>query len=285
MCPEHKQTMRLNLGCGDNIVYGYVNHDATRHRPEIDVAHDLRDLPWPWADDSAEEILLLDVLEHLPDVVPIIDECWRVLKPGGALHISVPYYEAEHAWLDPTHRRAFHLDSFDFFDPHTRWGATYPFYTQRKWTVKHRELAGGNVIVVMCTSKGDPVESENHQTLNADAAWAKHLHQATAEITALAPIGEQVILVDENQFGRWIAPGRDVIPFLEQDGKYWGPPADDAAAIREFERLRHLGASFIIFGWPAFWWLEHYASLHRHLRTQFPCVLENERLVAFDLRQ
>jgi hypothetical protein len=39
-----------------------------------------------------------------------------------------------------------------------------------------------------------------------------------------------------------------------------------------------------VFGWPAFWWLDHYAAFHRHLRERFRCVLRNERLVVFDLR-
>jgi SAM-dependent methyltransferase len=281
---ENNQAIRLNLGCGDNIVYGYINHDVTRHRPEVDVVHDLQVFPWPWADDSAEEILLLDVLEHLPEVVPVIDECWRVLRPGGMLHISVPHYQAEHVWLDPTHRHAFHLDTFDYFDPHTHWGATYPFYTQRKWKLKHKELYGGNVVVVMCTIKGDQVQEQNRQQQSPHSIWAHQLRQVTGEITALIPVAETFILVDENQFGRWISPGREVVPFLEREGQYWGPPADGSTAIRELERLRQRGASFIVFGWPAFWWLDNYVELRCHLRTEFRCVLENDRLIVFDLR-
>jgi hypothetical protein len=38
------------------------------------------------------------------------------------------------------------------------------------------------------------------------------------------------------------------------------------------------------FAWPAFWWLDHYAGLERHMRSNFPRLFENERLVVFDLR-
>ena len=77
---------------------------------------------------------------------------------------------------------------------------------------------------------------------------------------------------------------RRAIPFLEKDGRYWGPPADDAAALRELERLRLAGARYIAFAWPSFWWLQHYGQFHRQIRAQFQCVLENQRLVVFKLR-
>jgi hypothetical protein len=67
-------------------------------------------------------------------------------------------------------------------------------------------------------------------------------------------------------------------------GQYGGPPPDDATAIRELERLRQSGASFMVFAWSAFWWLDYYAALRQQLRSAFRFVLENDRLVVFDLR-
>jgi hypothetical protein len=115
--------------------------------------------------------------------------------------------------------------------------------------------------------------------------YRARLAAVTQEIAALVPAGDALILVDDV---RWdaneVAADRRAIPFLERDGQYWGPAADDETAIREFERLRKSGAGFMVFGWPAFWWLDHYCGLREHLRSHFPCVLENDRLVAFDLR-
>ena len=115
--------------------------------------------------------------------------------------------------------------------------------------------------------------------------YRARLAAVTQEIGALVPAGEALILVDDV---RWdaneVAADRRAIPFLERDGQYWGPAADDETAIREFERLRKSGAGFMVFGWPVFWWLDHYSGLREHLRSHFPCVLENDRLVAFDLR-
>ncbi len=110
------------------------------------------------------------------------------------------------------------------------------------------------------------------------------LYSTTQDIAALIPPGDTFILVDDELLGSIMTAGHRTIPFLERDGQYWGAPPDDATAIRELERLRRSGATFIVFVWPAFWWLGYYTGLHRHLRSRFRCVLENDRLIAFDLR-
>jgi hypothetical protein len=91
------------------------------------------------------------------------------------------------------------------------------------------------------------------------------------------------VLVDEDQL-RSQLPHRRVFPFLEKAGEYWGPPADNATAISEFERLRQAGAAFIAFTWPCFWWLEHYSEFHHHLRSRFHCVLQTQSLILYDLQ-
>jgi len=95
-----------------------------------------------------------------------------------------------------------------------------------------------------------------------------------------------VILVDDGQWGNVRALGEHtLIPFLEKDGQYWGPAPDDETAIRELERLLREGASYLVFAWPSFWWLEHYTGLHNYVRRLFPCILENERLIVFELKR
>ena len=116
-------------------------------------------------------------------------------------------------------------------------------------------------------------------------SWFHRLREAAAAIAAIVPPGAPFILVDDDAWGTGeVVAGRRRIPFLERDGQYWGPPADDEVAIAELERLRRLGAGFMVFAWPAFWWLDHYAGLHRYLRERFTCVIEDERLIAFDLQ-
>lgn len=110
------------------------------------------------------------------------------------------------------------------------------------------------------------------------------LHRAIQDLAALTAPADSIIVVDDEVLRNEIAIARPVIPFLERDGQYWGPPPDDETAIAEFERLRQAGAGFIAFGWPAFWWLDQYSKFVSHLRSHFRCVLENERLIVFSIR-
>lgn len=99
----------------------------------------------------------------------------------------------------------------------------------------------------------------------------------------LIPVGQRYILVDINDWSHTLFKGRQAIPFLEKDGMYWGLPSDDATAIQELERLRDEGASAIVFGWPAFWCLDHYSQFSNYLQNHFHCTLNNGEFVVFDL--
>jgi SAM-dependent methyltransferase len=106
------------------------------HRCEISICHDLNDVPWPWADNTFDLILARAVLEHLRiNLIESVNECWRVLRPGGILYLKLPYWKHEHAWQDPTHYWRFTLDTCDVFDPDTEYGKAYSFYTDRKWKI------------------------------------------------------------------------------------------------------------------------------------------------------
>src|SRR6185436_17749387 len=90
--------------------------------------------------------------------------------------------------------------------------------------------------------------------------------RARREITELVPNDVPFVLVDEEHIRSMLSHAR-ALPFLEKDGQYWGPPPDDATAIRELERMRKAGARYIVFIWTTFWWLNHYAEFARHLRS------------------
>jgi hypothetical protein len=83
--------VRFNLGCGPDIRPGYVNVDFRRVHPVV-YRCDLLKLPWPWENGCAEEVLMLDFLEHVPYVKtrPLLHETNRILSKGGGVVIQVP---------------------------------------------------------------------------------------------------------------------------------------------------------------------------------------------------
>lgn len=147
----------LNLGTGNRPIEGAINHDIVKHRPEISVVHDLNVLPWPWQDNSFDTIVALAVFEHLEHSLLVsMNECWRILRPGGLISLKVPHWNHDVSYRDPTHRWWFSTYSFDMFDPDTDYGKEYTFYTPRKWKiVKPAELnsAGSSVHITLQVRK------------------------------------------------------------------------------------------------------------------------------------
>lgn len=108
--------MKLNLGCGENKIEGYVNVDRFG---EPDVKHNLETFSWPWADNSIDEVLLNHVLEHLGETVStylqIIKELYRICKPNATITIYAPHPRHDDFITDPTHVRAVTAESFALF--------------------------------------------------------------------------------------------------------------------------------------------------------------------------
>lgn len=130
---------QLNLGAGNRILAGMINHDLTQHRPEIDIAWDLNSLPWPWPDNSFDMIIACSVLEHLRiNLVESINECWRILRSDGILHVKLPYWNSANSYCDPTHYWRFDLRTCDLFDPDTKYGQEYRFYLVQKWKITQK---------------------------------------------------------------------------------------------------------------------------------------------------
>ena len=114
---------------------------------------------------------------------------------------------------------------------------------------------------------------------------AHSVHMVEEQLTAVTSRDAVVIVADleEGGFGKEIA-GRARLPFVEKQGQYFGPPADDAHAIAELARLRAAGATHFALLWPAFWFFDTYPLFEQHLRRVHRCVLENASAVVFELR-
>lgn len=110
--------MKLNLGCGNNRKEGYVNVDREAACAPDQVV-DLEQIPWPWPDDVAEEVVMSHVLEHLGRDVKtyfaIMRELWRICRPGALVRIVVPHPRHDSFLNDPTHVRPITPEGLELF--------------------------------------------------------------------------------------------------------------------------------------------------------------------------
>jgi predicted SAM-dependent methyltransferase len=86
--------MRIHLGCDKRFIPGFVHIDLADY-PHIDHRHDIRTLPMI-ADNSAELIYVCHALEYFDriEVLEVLREWRRVLRPGGVLRVAVPDFAA-----------------------------------------------------------------------------------------------------------------------------------------------------------------------------------------------
>lgn len=106
-------TRILDVGCGRSKHPGALGVDLFPH-PGVDLVADLAQ-GLPLAAGSFDQVELLHVLEHLPNLAGFLGQVHRVLRPGGLAHIVVPHYSAAGAYTDPSHRLRLGLFSFDYF--------------------------------------------------------------------------------------------------------------------------------------------------------------------------
>jgi hypothetical protein len=100
--------MKLNMGCGNNKLTGFINVDLFQECGPDQVV-DLEETPWPWANNSADEVLFNHSLEHIgasPRMfLAIMKELYRVCEKDALVRINVPHPRHDYFIGDPTHVR------------------------------------------------------------------------------------------------------------------------------------------------------------------------------------
>ncbi len=140
-------TRHLDLGCGPmprnpyrrDELYG-VDLAGSAEGGLIRRAN-LVTQPIPFDGDSFESVSAYDFLEHVPRVFPtpdglgtrfpfveLMNEVWRVLKPGGMLYAVTPVYPGKAAFQDPTHVNIITVDTHTYFTRPQRMAAMYGYH-------------------------------------------------------------------------------------------------------------------------------------------------------------
>ena len=136
-------TRNLDLGCGitpknpfnAEVVYGIdIREDIGARIYNADLAIE----PIPFEDEFFDSVSAFDFIEHIPRIiynpgrrfcfVEVMNEIYRVLKPGGLFYSFTPAFPASPAWRDPTHVNIITDQTFPFyFDDKHRFASMYGF--------------------------------------------------------------------------------------------------------------------------------------------------------------
>ncbi len=96
LVPAEARILDVGCGEGESSVPGAIGLDAALGPLKEAGRRGLRpvqadaEAPWPLRDASFDWVLLLDVLEHVPDPLSLLQEARRVLRPSGKLLVTVP---------------------------------------------------------------------------------------------------------------------------------------------------------------------------------------------------
>jgi len=75
----------------------------------------------------ADVVHLSHVMERVRDLIPFMEEVYRVCKSGAEVQVAVPYYTSRGAFRDPSHVRYITEDTFQYFDRPTDYGVQTDF--------------------------------------------------------------------------------------------------------------------------------------------------------------
>src|SRR6185369_2289998 len=110
---NEKVKVRLDIACGKSKKQGFTGVDIWQG---ADIVVDLEKYPWPFEDNSVDEVYCSHYIEHVPDLISFANELNRIMKVGAKAEIIAPYYSSIRAWQDPTHLRAISENTFLYFN-------------------------------------------------------------------------------------------------------------------------------------------------------------------------
>lgn len=139
--PWDNLDFEVDLGCG-KLKKGRIGVDRWES-PDVNFLMELDDpdVMLPWMDSSVASIISHHFFEHIgTGFIPLVDEIYRVLKPGGILRAITPLFPSRSAVEDPDHKRYFMEGTWETFcgfpgdGPQQHWHASFSVpYTKARF--------------------------------------------------------------------------------------------------------------------------------------------------------
>ncbi|PGH79632.1 hypothetical protein CN899_25420 [Bacillus thuringiensis] len=174
-------TKKLHVGCGRTILEGWINLDVMPMEG-VDIIADLNQCktkPLPFEENSIDEFFASHVLEHIQQLLDVMEELHRIAKPNASMICHVPYGSSDDAFEDPTHIQQFFLNSFSYFSQPIYWRADYGY--KGDWLVEKISL-----VVDGETYKGKSAEEILHDVHK----YRNIVSEMIVKLKAIKPIRE-----------------------------------------------------------------------------------------------
>lgn len=190
----------LSIGAGMERIEGAVHLDIAP-LPGVELVWNIEQIPWPLGSNCWDKVVATDILEHLTNVVPVVDEINRILKPGGLLELQVPQWGTVNEAIDPTHKRSFTEMTFDYWIPGTMLGDKYWWYTKTAYKKVSCRVREQNELVIVLAKLGDKREKAlamakvaNATPKGAELPWKgpPPVADAVGKQVPQAPVGDKV---------------------------------------------------------------------------------------------
>lgn len=150
----------LDLGCGTHkkarigldrypardvdIVFDLEKFEFLHLEPRpTNQGYGIGQLPFP--DSSIKSIISHHCFEHIGEnFIPLMDDIYRVLEPGGVLRAITPLFPSNSAVADPDHKRMFCENTWESFcgTPDNCWLSSFSVpYTKARFQKVHQDIS------------------------------------------------------------------------------------------------------------------------------------------------
>lgn len=169
MAVVNQTPTKIDLACGQSKREGFFGVDIADVEG-VDLACDLSKFPWPFEDDSVDEIFASHYVEHTYPVggphdglIAFMNECWRICKEDAKLELIHPYAQSKRAFQDPTHTR--------YINEITWWYFNLEWREMQK--LDHYPITANFAVEGMSNGwyPGWELRSEAARNLHADQSW------------------------------------------------------------------------------------------------------------------